>query len=243
MNRYNWAFVLTEATMLIIGKYLLNAGIHPYFFALVTGVTAALILLIWFRLRPGLKSLIISLPTILSFSAANSLGFAALKLTTLTNYNFIIQISLLLIPLAGAVFLKESLRLQIFPLALINLSGIALLTGFIRWQFNVGDLLTLAAAVFLTLDFVWQKKASQIANQDEVAFWRRLASSLLLGIFWLALPQLGTATLGNFLTLIPLSILYAGFSWLMVRCLKVQPVADFNLFITLSPVLTAGAAY
>ncbi|PJA22772.1 hypothetical protein COX59_02105 [Candidatus Beckwithbacteria bacterium CG_4_10_14_0_2_um_filter_47_25] len=99
MNRYNFWFLTTEVTLLIVGKYLLNTGIHPYFYALVTGVTAGLVILIWLRLRIRLNSLLVSLPTILFFTIANSLGFAALKLTSLTNYNFIIQISLLIMPL------------------------------------------------------------------------------------------------------------------------------------------------
>jgi drug/metabolite transporter (DMT)-like permease len=243
MNYYNLGFVLTEFFMLLIGKYLLNLGVHPYFYALITGIPAAIIILFWFKLRPTLTSFLASLPTALFFTIANSLGFAALKLTSLTNYNFIIQISVLIMPVFGWLFLKEKIRPLVFPLAVVNLSGIALLSGFYRFQINSGDWLTLLAAVFLSLDFVWQKKAALKINQDEVAFWRRLIASLILGTFWLALPQLGTASWQYALTLIPVSLLYVGFSLLMVRCLKSQPVADFNLFITLSPVLTAIAAY
>lgn len=243
MNRYNFGFVFTEVTLLIIGKYLLNAGVHPFFFGLVTGVTAGAIIFAWLRLHPTLSSLLVSLPSILFFTIANSLGFVALKFTTLTNYNFIIQVSLLIMPVAGWLFLKEKIRPVIFPLAILNLTGIALLSGFYQWQVNRGDLLTLLAAVFLSLDFVWQKRAALKINQDFVAFWRRLISSFLLGALWLLTPQLGTASWNNVLILIPLSLFYVSLSLLMVRCLKIQPVADFNLFITLSPVLTAIGAY
>ena len=44
MNRYNLGFVATEVALLVVGKYLLNLGIHPYFYGLVTGVVSAAIL-------------------------------------------------------------------------------------------------------------------------------------------------------------------------------------------------------
>ncbi|HKZ35079.1 MAG TPA: DMT family transporter [Patescibacteria group bacterium] len=244
MNLYNLGFVATEVILLVVGKYLLNTGIHPYFYALVTGVVAAVIIWQLKKVKPHLPALITSLPTILFFTIANTLGFAAIKFTTLTNYNFIIQSSLLIMPLTAWLILGEKIRPLIFPLALINLTGIALLSGgrLLPLHFN-GDLLALAAAVFVSLDFVWQKKAALKINQDEVAFWRRLISSLALGIFWLLTPTFGRADWQSGLLLIPISLFYVSMSLLMVRCLRIQPVADFNLFITLSPVLTALAAF
>lgn len=243
MNLYNFGFVFTEVTMLIIGKYLLNLGFHPYFYSLVTGVCAALIMLAMLKLHPTKATLMVTLPTIVFFTIANSLGFMALKYSQLTNYNFLIQSSLLLIPFLAHWFLKEKIHRIIFPLALINLTGISLLVNFYQFNFQFGDGLTLLAAVFVGLDFVWQKKAALRIDQNIVAFWRRLISSLFLGIFWLITPSLGTATFSNALILIPISLLYVVFSLLMVRALIAQPVADFNLFITFSPVLTALAAF
>ena len=243
MIHYNLWFVATEVILLVVGKYLLNTGIHPYFYGLVTGTFAAVIILVLKKINLKLSALVTSLPTILFFTIANSLGFAALKFTTLTNYNFIIQISLLIMPIFGWLFLKEKIRWLIFPLALVNLTGIALLSGLNRLGLEIGVGLTLLAAVFLSLDFVWQKKAALKISQDEVAFWRRLISSLIIGIFWLLTPQLGTASWGNAMVLIPISLFYVSLSLLMVRCLKIQSVADFNLFITLSPVLTTIAAF
>jgi len=243
MIHYNLWFVATEVILLVVGKYLLNTGIHPYFYGLVTGTFAAVIILVLKKINLKLSALVTSLPTILFFTIANSLGFAALKFTTLTNYNFIIQISLLIMPIFGWLFLKEKIRWLIFPLALVNLTGIALLSGLNRLGLEIGVGLTLLAAVFLSLDFVWQKKAALKISQDEVAFWRRLISSLIIGIFWLLTPQLGTASWGNAMVLIPISLFYVSLSLLMVRCLKIQSVADFNLFITLSPVVTAIAAF
>lgn len=113
-------------------------------------------------------------------------------------------------------------------------------------RYNLGFVateVTMLAAAFVSLDFVWQKRAALKIDQNLVAFWRRLISSLFLGIFWLITPTLGTATVNNLLILIPVSLFYVIFSLLMVRALTTQPVADFNLFITLSPVLTAIAAF
>ena len=235
MNLYNLGFVTTEVILLVIGKYLLNLGIHPYFYALMTGVTAAIIMQIAFKLKLTCKTLIASLPTILFFTIANSLGFMALKFSQLT--------SLLIMPFFANWFLQEPIRWIIFPLALFNLTGIALLTGLNQFKLQLGDGLTLLAAVFVGLDFVWQKKAALKIDQNVVAFWRRLISSIFLGSFWLITPQLGHASWQNGLILIPISLLYVSLSLLMVRALISQPVADFNLFITLSPVLTAMAAY
>lgn len=243
MNRYNFGFVFTEVIMLIIGKYLLNLGIHPYFYGLITGVCAAIIMLTVLKLHPAKATLLATLPTIVFFTIANSLGFMALKYSQLTNYNFLIQSSLLMMPFLAHWFLKEKIHRIIFPLALINLAGISLLVNFYQFNFQFGDGLTLLAAVFVSLDFVWQKRAALRIDQNIVAFWRRLISSLFLGIFWLITPSLGTATFSNALILIPISLLYVVFSLLMVRALTAQPVADFNLFITFSPVLTALAAF
>lgn len=242
-RRYNLGFVATEVTLLVVGKYLLNLGIHPYFYALVTGVSAAIIMTVSLRLHPTTKTLITSLPTILFFSIANALGFMALKLSNLSNYNFLIQSSLLIMPFFASWFLKEPIRWIIFPLTLVNLTGIALLTGLNQLSLQVGDGLALLASIFVSLDFVWQKKAALKIDQNVVAFWRRLVSSIFLGSFWMLTPQLGRATWQDGLILIPVSLLYLGLSLLMVRCLINQPVADFNLFITLSPVLTAVAAF
>ena len=243
MNPYNLGFVATEVTLLVVGKYFLNLGIHPYFYGLVTGVTAAAIMRVILKLKLTRATLIASLPTILFFTIANSLGFMALKYSQLTNYNFLIQSSLLIIPFLASLFLNEKVRWAIFPLALVNLTGIALLTGLNGLRFHFGDGLTLLAAVFVSLDFVWQKKAALKIDQNVVAFWRRLISSIFLGSFWLITPQLGHASWQNALILIPISLLYVSLSLLMVRALTSQPVADFNLFITLSPVLTALVAF
>ena len=243
MNPYNLGFVATEVTLLVVGKYFLNLGIHPYFYGLVTGVTAAAIMRGILKLKLTRATLIASLPTILFFTIANSLGFMALKYSQLTNYNFLIQSSLLIIPFLASLFLNEKVRWAIFPLALVNLTGIALLTGLNGLRFHFGDGLTLLAAVFVSLDFVWQKKAALKIDQNVVAFWRRLISSIFLGSFWLITPQLGHASWQNALILIPISLLYVSLSLLMVRALTSQPVADFNLFITLSPVLTALVAF
>ncbi|MEK7622414.1 MAG: DMT family transporter [Patescibacteria group bacterium] len=243
MNRYNFGFVFTEVTMLIVGKYLLNLGFHPYFYGVITGVCASLIMLKAFKLHPTKATFIVTLPTIVFFTIANSLGFMALKYSQLTSYNFLIQSSLLTVPLLAHWFLKEKIHWLIFPLSLINLIGIALLVSLNQAGFQFGNVLTLLAAIFVGLDFVWQKRAALKINQNIVAFWRRLISSLFLGIFWLMTPSLGTATFSNALILIPISLLYVVFSLLMVRALTVQPVADFNLFITISPVLTAIAAF
>lgn len=243
MNRYTVGFIATEVAMLVVGKFLLNQGIHPYFYLLITGVLASLILKLIFKLRLTKKSLRVSLPTIIFFTVANSLGMLALKYSQLTNYNFLIQSSLLIMPFSAYIFLKEPIRLLIFPLALVNLAGIALLVNVSQLRLNFGDTLTLAAVIFVSLDFVWQKRATLKIDKNLVAFWRRLISSLIMGVFWLSTPELGTATIANALPLIPVSLFYVVFSLLMVRALASQPVADFNLFITLSPVLTAMAAY
>ena len=79
MNFYNLGFVATEVIMLVVGKYLLNLGIHPYFYGLITGIAAAIIMLTILKLRPTGKTLIASLPTIIFFTTANALGFVALK--------------------------------------------------------------------------------------------------------------------------------------------------------------------
>lgn len=83
-----------------------------------------------------------------SFCVLNALlNVVALRYTSSTNASFLIQFSVLLIPLFTAWALKERPRAHVFPCALLALAGTALLLlDFRQISINPGDLLILVVA-------------------------------------------------------------------------------------------------
>ncbi|MFC1626953.1 DMT family transporter [Patescibacteria group bacterium] len=251
MNFYTLGFVILETILVVATKYFFSLGIHPYFFVLFTGLSASIILLIYLIVSNQIDKSFIkwsviktSLATGVFASLANLIGFLGLKMTSVTNYAFLNRTNLLIIPILSWIILKEKIKPIIFPLAGLALIGVLLLTGDWRLMVNIsGDSLALLAAVAVSLDFIYQKKAVTKTFKDEVAFWRRLISAFLVGSIWLFTPELGQAMWQYWPWMILFSFGFAMISVFLVRAVASQPVAEFSLFSSIGPLLVALTAF
>jgi len=251
MNVFTLGFILAEACGVLLFKHLLNIGMHPYFIVLTTGILSSLGmgLIYWGKLSfrknvKKLSSIKASLPSALAISIASLFGFISLKLTTVTNYTFIARLSVLLTPVLAWLILKEKINHKIWPLIMLTIAGILLLTGDWRMAFHIsGDSLALLAALGITFDFIFQKKAIRKTTLEAMAFWRRLAHAFLVGSIWLLTPQLGRASVHDIGWILLMSFGYFALSILMAKAINSQTVADFNLYITLTPALVAILAF
>ena len=247
MNRYTLAFILLEAFLMISLKYLMTQGIHPYFLVFATGITSTLFLWLWLWLNHQISkanfnsvSLKYSLPSALFFGLANILGFLGLNLTTATNYSLISRSSVIFIPLLALWLIKEKAINVIYPLGVLILVGIKLLSGnnqlLIHWS---GDSLAVLAALAASLDFIFQKRALKFVAKDIIAWWRRLVSCLIGGIIWLLTPNLGAINTHYFAFIAVLGLAYVLISLALIRALQKSPVSHFNLFTALTPILVS----
>jgi drug/metabolite transporter (DMT)-like permease len=251
MNLYTLAFILLETGLMVSLKSLMTQGLHPYFLVFGTGVFSSIFLWFWLvykkqvtRANFNIRSLKYSLPSALFFGLANILGFLGLKLTTATNYALISRSSVIFLPLLGWWLIKEKTINAIYPLGLLIIIGIWLLSGnnqiLIHWS---GDGLAILSALTAALDFIYQKKALQFVAKDIIAWWRRIVSCIIGGIIWLFTPALGAVN-ANYLPLIALlGLAYFLISLALIRALQSNKVGNFNLYTTLTPVLVAVYGY
>lgn len=251
MNRYTIPFVLLDTLGITATKHLFNLGVHPYFFVLTTGVISSIMLFLYLSLTRQVDQSFFQTQVIkksaasgIFISLANLLGFLALKIIPATNYILLFRTSLLMIPVLAYLIIKEPVKRQLLPLAVLALIGVWLLTGDIQLYFRIsGYSLALSAALMSSLDFIFQKKATASISPDVIAFWRRLVSALLVGSVWLFTPQLGSTQWQYWPYFLIFSLGFFLISLSLIRALKSQPVADFNLYSNITPVLTGLIAF
>lgn len=245
MNKYTIAFVSLDALGITATKYFFNLGVHPYFFVLITGLFTSGFLLIYLLITKqfnrtlfNLKSIKKSFPTALFIALANLFAFLALKIIPATNYVLLLRTSLFMIPILAWIILKEKINLRLFPLAFVTIIGVWLLTGDLKLIISLsGYSLALLAALMSSLDFIYQKRALITISKDVVVFWRRLLSALLVGSFWFFTPRLGEAKWQYWPWFICFSFGFFLLSLVLIRALKSQPVAEFNLLANLTPII------
>jgi len=245
MNRYTILFVFLDAFGVTATKYFFTLGIHPYFFVLITGLLTSGFLFAYLGITKqfnyslfSLKTIKKSLPSALFIALANLFGFLSLKIIPATYYILLFRTSLFMIPILAWLILREKINFKLFPLALVAIIGVWLLTG--DWRLIIslsGYSLALLAALMSSLDFIYQKQASIAISKDVVVFWRRLISALLVGSIWWFTPGLGTANWNYFFWFVIFSFGFFLLSLTLIRALKSQPVADFNLLANLTPIL------
>jgi drug/metabolite transporter (DMT)-like permease len=251
MSWYIIGFVLVEASATVIFKYLINLGLHPYFLILTTGTLASALIGGVYWKKDSFKKTVLKKNSIrmsflpaLAITLGNLVGFVSLRLTTATNYTLISRLSVLMTPILAWFILKEKINHKIWPLIFLSMIGFWLLTG--DWQkvfYLSGDSLAVITALLLSFDFIFQKKALNIIPLEVVAFWRRLISAVMVGSIWLVTPQLGRASINDIGWILLLTMCFYLLSIFMSKAIKSQPVADFNLFISLSPVFVVIIAY
>lgn len=251
MNKYTVTFVILDALGITATKYFFNLGVHPYFFVLVTGIVSSAMIFLYLSLTHRVNQSFFQTQVIkksaasgIFISLANLLGFLALKIIPATNYILLFRTSLLMIPVLAWLIIKEPVKRQLLPLAALALIGVWLLTGDVQLYFRIsGYSLALSAALMSSLDFIFQKKATASISPDVIAFWRRLVSALLVGSVWLFTPQLGNIQWQYWPYFLIFSLGFFLISLALIRSLKSQPVADFNLYSNITPVLTGLIAF
>ena len=251
MNWWTLAFILTEAVSLLLVKHLLCLNIHPYYLASISSLLASLILLAYYLPNQSfkkqfrqIKNIRLIVPTGLMIGLGNLIAFISLRLTSASNYTMLAKTSVLMTPILAWLIIKEKINHKIWPSIFIVLIGIWLLTGDWRLIFNFsGDSLALLAAITISLDFIFQKRAVNQIMAGAVAFWRRLVSGLLVALIWWLTPHLGRADWADFGLISLTAIVFAFMSIFLAKAIKSQPVIDFNLITNLSPVLVLLGAY
>ncbi len=251
MNWWTFGFVLTEASSLLLVKHLLSLKIHPYYLASTSSLISSVILFFYFLPNKAFKkqfkkfkNIKLIFPTGLMIGLGNLIAFIALRLTTATNYTLIAKTSVLITPILAYFIIKEKVNKKLWPLIAVVLAGVWLLTGNLKLVLNFsGDSLALLAAITISLDFIFQKKALNKLNPEVVAFWRRLVSGILVGLMWVLTPNLGRTSLIDLKLICIVSLLFVFMSIFLSKAIKSQPVTDFNLVINLGPIFLLIGAY
>ena len=251
MNWWTLGFILCDVVLLLTAKHFLNIQIHPYFYISIISLIVSAELLIYIKLFKKtdknffkLSNIKTIIPSGLLIGMASAVGFLSIKLTSATNFALLNKTTILISPVFAWLILKESINILIFPIILVVLFGIWLLTGDLKMIINLsGDSLAIITTFFVALDYVYQKKATTKNSDLTVAFWRRFISALILTILWLLTPQFGKATINFLPWLFLISFGYFLVSIFMVKAVKSQPIADFNLYINITPVIVAVMAF
>ena len=251
MNWWTFGFVLTEASSLLLVKHLLSLKIHPYYLASTSSLISSVILFFYFLPNKAFKkqfkkfkNIKLIFPTGLMIGLGNLIAFIALRLTTATNYTLIAKTSVLITPILAYFIIKEKVNKKLWPLIAVVLAGVWLLTGNLKLVLNFsGDSLALLAAITISLDFIFQKKALNKLIPEVVAFWRRLVSGILVGLMWVLTPNLGRTSLIDLKLICIVSLLFVFMSIFLSKAINSQPVTDFYLVINLGPIFLLIGAY
>ena len=93
------------------------------------------------KLRSALK-------VIATFAVAVTLYQMAAGLTSVTNAGFLVNIGIVITPIVAWALLRQKPSVLVWPAACLTLIGAYLMSGGMHSQFNLGDKLAVASAVF-----------------------------------------------------------------------------------------------
>ncbi len=234
----------------VFTKGLTNA-LPPFAAFFLSNLCGALFFTILFarRLRGFPWRRLGALVTLNAFCVLNALlNVVGLRYTTSTNASFLVQFSVLLIPLFTAVARRERPRSHVFPCAMLALVGTAvLLLDFGQVSVNPGDVLILVvAASFSVYVVLLSVKGQGLRLVDILAVYYamcvpiggvlyfclergRMALPAVGDMPWL--PLLGSATVILFAQVLQVAV---------SRFLRTETIA---LLCCVEPIITAGLAY
>ncbi len=247
MNKHLLGFILTETSLLLIAKHLLSQGLNPLLFLFVTGMISSAGLAVYLKAKSKIRKKDISfkllkevMPTSVFLALSAMVGLLALKAIPVVNYTLISRSTVFITPALAVIILKEKMPRYVYRFGLITLLGIWLLSGGTMVSFfDKKNLLALSAAVLLSLDFIYQRRATFNLPPEVIAFLRRFMGSLLIGIFLLFFYQSQQLSTYTIVMLLISSLLYVVLSISMAWALKTEKASDFNLYITFTPALAA----
>ena len=98
-----------------------------------------------------------------------SLETVGIFYTSASNAGFLISLCILLVPIVEGIVYKRNPGAAVFGVVLLSLIGTGLLTLKDGYQFNVGDLLILAAALMRAVQMTYTKKLTKDQEFDSAA--------------------------------------------------------------------------
>ncbi len=198
MNNKNNIIKLVIFQVLIIGtfaplsKYVYNAGVDPLNFSSQILFTASMILLLFTFTRGQNKILRIPLKHILYLIAigiiggglAHSLFSSGLKFTTAINCSFIMQGSIIFIPILSYFLLKEHLKFYKIILIITLAIGVYLVTTSGRLIVpQSGDLLILLSSLSFSIGMVLSKITLKEIPVITFSIYRALFGSIAIFLY------------------------------------------------------------
>lgn len=127
---------------------------------------AALIILVIFfnRIKKiTKKEFIKGIPLGIFLFLAFSLQTYALNFTTVANNSFLTALNVVFTPYIVWILYKQKPSKNIFIASILSLIGVAILTmGDVSLSLNIGDLITLGAAICFSLHVIWAGKMSDV---------------------------------------------------------------------------------
>lgn len=116
--------------------------------------------------------------------AGMALQVSGLKFTSASNSGFITGLSVVIVPVLSALYLKKKPK----PTALIGVmlaaAGLFFLTGGVQFRFNKGDLLTFICAICFALQIIFIDKAASEEDPVLIAIIQIVTAAILFTGVW-----------------------------------------------------------
>lgn len=132
-----------------------------------------------------------------------ALQVSGLQFTTASNSGFITGLNVVMVPVFSAIYLKKKPTIQAVTGVILAACGLFFLTGGVKFQFNLGDLLTLLCAFCFAFQIIFIDQATSEEDPVNIAVLQIASAAVLFTIVWgfqgFSLPVVNTTLVNTIL--------------------------------------------